>query len=131
MICRPEEEDDTAVAGAVDFKRKEVSYMPGFDGTGPAGMGPMTGGGRGVCNPYSASYWPYAAWQPGAQGPAYGPAFGWGPGFGRGRRFGGGITLSPPRRGVSPDIGGVVLEIRFTDRFPSRIHDMVRTFNLR
>ena len=23
--------------------------MPGFDGTGPAGMGPMTGGGRGAC----------------------------------------------------------------------------------
>jgi hypothetical protein len=26
--------------------------MPRFDGTGPAGMGPMTGGGRGPCNPY-------------------------------------------------------------------------------
>jgi hypothetical protein len=23
--------------------------MPGFDGTGPNGMGPMTGGGRGFC----------------------------------------------------------------------------------
>jgi len=23
--------------------------MPGFDGTGPLGMGPMTGGGRGFC----------------------------------------------------------------------------------
>jgi hypothetical protein len=23
--------------------------MPGFDGTGPAGQGPMTGGGRGYC----------------------------------------------------------------------------------
>ena len=23
--------------------------MPGFNGTGPAGMGPMTGGGRGFC----------------------------------------------------------------------------------
>lgn len=23
--------------------------MPGFDGTGPGGMGPMTGGGRGYC----------------------------------------------------------------------------------
>ena len=23
--------------------------MPGFDGTGPRGMGPMTGGGRGYC----------------------------------------------------------------------------------
>ena len=25
--------------------------MPGFDGTGPRGMGPMTGGRRGFCNP--------------------------------------------------------------------------------
>jgi len=28
--------------------------MPGFDGTGPGGMGPITGGGRGFCNPGSA-----------------------------------------------------------------------------
>jgi hypothetical protein len=27
--------------------------MPGFDGTGPAGMGPITGGGRGFCRPWS------------------------------------------------------------------------------
>ena len=25
--------------------------MPGFDGTGPMGMGAMTGGARGLCNP--------------------------------------------------------------------------------
>lgn len=25
--------------------------MPGFNGTGPQGMGPMTGGGRGYCSP--------------------------------------------------------------------------------
>lgn len=25
--------------------------MPGYDGTGPRGMGPITGGGRGFCNP--------------------------------------------------------------------------------
>lgn len=30
--------------------------MPGFNGTGPGGMGPMTGGGRGRCNPYSPLY---------------------------------------------------------------------------
>jgi len=39
--------------------------MPGFDGTGPAGQGPMTGGGRGFCvqpNP-----------TPGQTNPAYGP----------------------------------------------------------
>jgi len=27
--------------------------MPGFDGTGPQGGGPMTGGGRGFCGPNS------------------------------------------------------------------------------
>jgi len=26
--------------------------MPRFDGTGPRGMGPMTGGGRGFCSPW-------------------------------------------------------------------------------
>jgi hypothetical protein len=26
--------------------------MPAMDGTGPRGMGPLTGGGRGWCNPY-------------------------------------------------------------------------------
>ena len=30
--------------------------MPGFDGTGPMGMGPMIGGARGLCNPYSRSF---------------------------------------------------------------------------
>ena len=28
--------------------------MPGLNGTGPRGMGPMTGGGRGFCNPRGA-----------------------------------------------------------------------------
>jgi hypothetical protein len=26
--------------------------VPGFNGTGPMGMGPMTGGGRGFCSPW-------------------------------------------------------------------------------
>jgi len=49
--------------------------MPGFDGTGPRGMGPMTGGGRGYCNP--AGYRPWRGFNPG-----YG-AFGrsWGAGY--------------------------------------------------
>lgn len=34
--------------------------MPGFDGTGPEGRGPMTGGGRGYCNP--------RGWRAGLQG---------------------------------------------------------------
>jgi len=53
--------------------------MPGFDGTGPAGMGPMTGGGRGFCMTYlRPRYW-------------YGLPWGAGPwgffGRGRGRGF--------------------------------------------
>lgn len=31
--------------------------MPGFDGTGPRGMGPMTGGGRGFCSPWGPGRW--------------------------------------------------------------------------
>jgi len=34
--------------------------MPGFDGTGPNGIGPMTGGGRGFCNPGGDSPRQYA-----------------------------------------------------------------------
>ncbi|MBW1800313.1 MAG: DUF5320 domain-containing protein [Deltaproteobacteria bacterium] len=58
--------------------------MPGFDGTGPMGWGPMTGGGRGFCSPYGmSSGFGYA------RGPFYGPRFGFGRGGRRGRGFGG------------------------------------------
>jgi len=30
--------------------------MPGFNGTGPAGMGPRTGGGRGFCAPGAGGF---------------------------------------------------------------------------
>ena len=32
--------------------------MPGFDGTGPRGLGPMTGGGRGFCAIPLPGSWP-------------------------------------------------------------------------
>ena len=44
--------------------------MPGGDGTGPSGQGPMTGRGLGYCVGYVA------------------PGFTWGRGYGRGRGFG-------------------------------------------
>ena len=49
--------------------------MPGFDGAGPQGYGPMTGRGLGLCNPQ------------------YGRGYGYGRGFGRGmgRGFGRGM----------------------------------------
>lgn len=31
--------------------------MPGFDRTGPRGMGPMTGGGRGFCTGFANRQW--------------------------------------------------------------------------
>jgi len=43
--------------------------MPGFDRTGPRGMGPMTGGARGHCNPYGRG-----AYGRGSIGPWYGRA---------------------------------------------------------
>ncbi len=80
-----EEDKDTTVVGATDFSEKEVFCMPGFDGTGPMGVGPMTGGARGFCNPAYAGY-----------GPAYGRGFGYGRWYGRGRGF---------RRGFGPGLG--------------------------
>lgn len=51
--------------------------MPDGDGTGPAGMGPMTGRAAGYCEGYSA---------PGVANPV--PGRGYGFGFGRGLGFG-------------------------------------------
>ena len=58
---------------------KEVSKMPGGDGTGPMGMGAMTGRAAGFCAGYG---------MPGYTNPISGRGFGMG--FGRGRGFGGG-----------------------------------------
>ena len=54
--------------------------MPGFDGTGPNGMGPMTGRGMGSCNPSNGNY--------------FGRGQGYGRGQGRGIRRGYGIGQS-------------------------------------
>jgi hypothetical protein len=58
--------------------------MPAGDGTGPMGMGPMTGRGTGFCSGFGA---------PGYANPVPGRSFGWGRGFGfgRGRGFGRGF----------------------------------------
>ena len=51
--------------------------MPGLDGTGPMGMGPMTGGGRGLCNPLWGGYWggvnPWLGYRGYSPWPGYGP----------------------------------------------------------
>ena len=55
--------------------------MPGFDGTGPMGAGPLTGGGRGSCGPYGRTYGFYGRGLRGGFGPGrgrgYGRGFGW------------------------------------------------------
>ena len=58
--------------------------MPGFDGTGPAGMGPMTGWGQGYCITSRPAYAPRPLYGPVYQPPAHGFGFAGGPGFGRG-----------------------------------------------
>jgi len=80
LKCLIEEEEVVGAVGAADSSKEEVFIMPGFDGTGPMGAGPMTGGARGFCNPAGAAY-----------GPRYGGGFGYGRGLGRGRGFRGGF----------------------------------------
>lgn len=54
--------------------------MPGYNGTGPAGMGPMTGRGAGYCTGYGVS-----GYNDPAFGRGFGRSFGGGRGWGRGR----------------------------------------------
>ena len=59
--------------------------MPRFDGTGPAGVGPMTGRGRGVCNSDDTGYG-VANVRSNVRG--RGPINGYTPGFRQGRGLG-------------------------------------------
>jgi hypothetical protein len=105
LICRPEEGAGTAAVGEADFREKEVFWMPGLDGTGPAGIGPMTGWGRGYCNPSLGAYGPAPVFGPAYWGPGYGRGFARGPGFGRGRGFRRGFGRGPGWRGAFPAWG--------------------------
>jgi len=78
--------------------------MPAGDGTGPMGMGPMTGRGAGYCAGYDApgygNPWPRMGmgWRRGRGG-------GWGRGWGRGRGWGYGYYTGQPfpaRYGYAP-----------------------------
>ena len=69
--------------------------MPGGDGTGPAGMGPMTGRAAGYCAGYSV---------PGYMNPVGGRGYG---GWGRGRGFGRGFGWGRAGYGM-PAFGGAV-----------------------
>ncbi len=68
--------------------------MPGFDGTGPRGQGPMTGGGRGYC----ATGWGLGARRRvgGGRWPR------WGGGWGAGWRFD-----DPPMPAGAPGVADV------------------------
>jgi hypothetical protein len=66
--------------------------MPGGDGTGPAGMGPMTGRGAGYCAGYST---------PGAVNPV---RFGFGRGLGFGFRGGHGRRWAGPYAGYGYNV---------------------------
>ncbi|AOY59433.1 MULTISPECIES: DUF5320 domain-containing protein [Desulfococcus] len=61
--------------------------MPGYDGTGPIGRGPMTGGGRGFCNtgqPYIRRGVGGRTFGRGGRCFGFGLGHGWGAGRGRG-----------------------------------------------
>ncbi len=67
--------------------------MPGFDRTGPQGMGSMTGGGRGLCNSANVGFRSRVAGgmglRRGFRGSGYGQGRGMRRGFGRGIAYDG------------------------------------------
>ncbi len=80
--------------------------MPGFDRTGPRGMGPRTGGGRGYCPPASGAY---VYGEPVVYGVGRGGiprgggrGFAFGGGRHRGRGFGRAWWGYPPQAVVQP-----------------------------
>ncbi|MFO8056594.1 MAG: DUF5320 domain-containing protein [bacterium] len=81
--------------------------MPGFDGTGPWGEGPMTGRALGICagGPYPAAFGPGPGFGRGrGLGRGRGRGWGRGPGWGRGFGFRGGF--GPWGYGPAPYYGG-------------------------
>ncbi len=62
--------------------------MPGFDGTGPRGLGPLTGGGRGVCQPTQVQSVSTQSTIPAYRNLAVGGGRGMGRGRGGGRGMG-------------------------------------------
>lgn len=96
--------------------------MPGFDGTGPRGMGAMTGGGFGNCGT-------------GAGYGGYGRGRGYGRGFGRdfGRGFGpgyGGVYAVAPVVTLSPEEEKASLEHRLEllEQEATRIKDRLESW---
>ena len=96
--------------------------MPGFNGRGPMGQGPMTGGGRGRCSGY-ANIGQGAAWgAPTAygqgRGRGMGPcgggrAFGRGRGRGQGYGMGQGMGYGPAAMGpTAQDLQAEAEELR-------------------
>ena len=85
--------------------------MPGGDGSGPMGMGPMTGRAAGFCAGYGVPGYMNAYGRGGwGRGMGWGRGRGWGRGMGRGRGYGvagvapawGGAAYGAPAYGYSP-----------------------------
>ena len=77
--------------------------MPGFDGSGPMGAGPMTGGARGNCNPVNVGH-PTDGYFGFGSGMAYGRGFRGGYGFSCavGRRFTREVPMYPQAYSGNP-----------------------------
>ncbi len=106
--------------------------MPSGNGTGPAGMGPMTGRGAGFCAGFGA---PGYANPVGGRG--YGMGFGRGRGMGRGRGFGRGFAWSGaagpypanvsfgPTVSAEQDLEGLKQQAEFMQNSLSQINERI------
>ena len=79
--------------------------MPGLDGTGPMGMGPMTGGARGWCNPYGPMYGAprFGMWGGGPM--SYRAPYGYGTPYSYGALYGYGMPYGYGGWGMYPRFG--------------------------
>jgi hypothetical protein len=106
--------------------------MPGFNGTGPRGMGPMTGGGRGFCSPWGIG----RAYGMGRSGAFRGPGGGFRAGFAR-RGMGAYGGYTPPWGAYAPptyetsfpkasDLSGLKEQARMMEEELNEIQQRIR-----
>jgi hypothetical protein len=84
--------------------------MPGFNGRGPNGQGPLTGGGRGRCAGYAAPAWGAPVAQGQGRGRGMGPCGGGrargrgGRGMGQGRGYAAGYPADYAPAAMGPSV---------------------------
>ncbi|BDD88501.1 DUF5320 domain-containing protein [Desulfofustis limnaeus] len=97
--------------------------MPGFDKTGPMGVGPMTGGGLGRCTGVEVPSGVFGRGMGRGRGCGRGWAFSTGSGRGRGRGYAAGYPPAMPNVSAEQEVDFLKTEAQRLEQQLQRIND--------